>query len=43
MKLSQKDQISEGEKPPEKVGLGHARKHQKNMEKAKKLWKGGGC
>ncbi len=28
---------------PEKVGLGHARKAQKNMEKAKKMWRGGGC
>lgn len=31
------------QKPPEKVGLGHARMHEKMLSKAKKLWKGGGC
>lgn len=38
-----KKQIEKVEHPPEKVGLGHARKAQKNMDKAKKLWRGGGC
>jgi len=37
------DQASKGKSLPEKVGLGHARKHQKHMEKAKKLWRGGGA
>lgn len=31
------------DKPPEKVGIGHAYMHQKMLDKAKKLWKGGGC
>lgn len=30
-------------KPAEKVGLGHARMHEKMLSKAKNLWKGGGC
>lgn len=37
------DQASKGKELPEKVGVGHARMHQKKMEKAKKMWRGGGC
>lgn len=37
------DEASMGKSLPEKVGVGHARKHQKKMEKVKKLWNGGGC
>lgn len=41
--FSKRDESPKEEGPPEKVGLGHARKHQKMMEKTKKMWKGGGC
>ena len=37
------DEASKGKKLPEKVGVGHARMHQKMLDKAKKKWKGGGC
>lgn len=40
------DEASKGKKPPEKVGIGHARMHQRRMEKVKKKWRGGemgGC
>lgn len=38
------DQASKGKELPEhKVGLGHARMHQKMLDNAKKLWRGGGC
>lgn len=48
------DEASKGKKLPEKVkkkarggevekvGLGHARMHQRMLESAKKLWRGGG-
>lgn len=35
------DEASKGKKLPEKVGVGHARKHQKKMEGVKKMWRGG--
>jgi hypothetical protein len=41
--VSEFDQASKGKKLPEKVGIGHARKHQKRMEHAKKMWRGGSC
>lgn len=49
------DEASKGKKLPEKVkkkahggeiekvGIGHARMHQRMLENAKKLWRGGGC
>ncbi len=37
------DQASKGKKLPEKVGVGKARRMHKNLEKARKMWRGGGC
>lgn len=37
------DEASKGKELPEKVGVGHARMAQRKMDKAKKMWKGGGC
>ena len=35
------DQASRRKQLPGKVGVGHARMHQKRMDKAKKMWRGG--
>lgn len=41
--VSEFDEASKGKKLPEKVGIGTAHKHKKMLDRAKKLWKGGGA
>lgn len=36
-------QEESSKKMPDKVGVGHARFHQKMLDNAKRKWKGGGC
>lgn len=43
LKMAEKNKEKEAPPPPQRVGVGHARKFQKMNEKAKKMWRGGKC